>query len=56
MVEVRGGDRIVLSIDMKLSLEKLSWIPLPLAPQVDTVGPRIPVNRNGKEMLESEGI
>ena len=34
----------------------LSWILLPLAPQIDTVGPRIRDIRNGKEMLESEGI
>ena len=35
---------------------KLSRMLLALVPQVDTVGHRIPVIRNGKEMLESEGI
>lgn len=35
---------------------KLTWMLLPLAAQVDTVGPGIPVMRNGKEMLESEGV
>jgi len=29
---------------------------LALVPQVDTVDPRIPVMRNGKKVLESEGI
>lgn len=50
------GIGLLLSIDMKISLEKLRWMLLPLAPQVDTVDPRIPVIRNGKEMLESKGI
>lgn len=36
-------------------LDSLSWMLLPLAPQVNTVDP-IPVIRNGKETLESEGI
>jgi hypothetical protein len=41
---------------MKISLEKLRWMLLPLVPQVDTVDPRNPVIRDGKEMLESKGF
>jgi len=29
---------------------------LPFAPEINTVDRRIPATRNGKEMLESEGI